>query len=78
MVGQVVITTITLQRKDEDMREVFTVMENPNGGKDRWVRIGVCFPGEKGDTVILNALPINGRLFIKAPREDSGSDEVPF
>lgn len=59
------------------MREIFTVVENPNGGKDRWVRIGVCFPGEKGDTVILSALPINGRLFIKAPKE-SEDGEVPF
>lgn len=58
------------------MREVFTVVENPNG-KDRWVKIGVCFQGEKGDTVVLNALPINGRLFIKLPKETEDS-EVPF
>lgn len=59
------------------MREVFTVVENPKGGKDRWVKIGVCFPGEKGDTVILNALPVNGRLFIKAPKE-AEEGEAPF
>ena len=60
------------------MREVFTVVENPNGGKDRWVKIGVCFEGEKGDTVVLNALPINGRLFIKFPKETGDDSEVPF
>lgn len=59
------------------MREVFTVVENPNGN-DRWLKVGVCFPGEKGDTVILNALPVNGRLFIKLPKEDAGDGEVPF
>jgi hypothetical protein len=58
------------------VREVFTVVENPNG-KDRSVKIGVCFPGEKGDTVILNALPLTGMLFIKAPKE-SEDGEVPF
>lgn len=56
---------------------MFTVVENPNGN-DRWLKVGVCFPGEKGDTVILNALPVNGRLFIKLPKEDAGDGEVPF
>jgi hypothetical protein len=51
------------------VREVFTIVENPNGGKGRWVKVGVCFPGEKGDTVILNALPVNGKLFIKLPKQ---------
>jgi len=59
------------------VREVFTVVENTKDGKDRWVKIGVAFDSEKGTSVILNALPVNGKLFIKLPKETEDS-EVPF
>ena len=49
------------------MREVFTIVANPNGEKDRWVKVGVAFDSDKGTSVILNALPVNGKLFIKQP-----------
>lgn len=47
------------------MREVFTIIANPNGEKDRWIKVGVAFDSDKGTSVILNALPVNGKLFIK-------------
>ena len=52
------------------VREVFTIIENPNEGKDWWVKIGVAFDSEKGTSIFLNALPINGKLFIKLPKEN--------
>jgi len=56
------------------VREVFTVVENPNGGKDRWVKVGVAFDSDKGTSVILNALPVNGKLFIKLPKEEDSQE----
>ena len=56
------------------MREVFTIVENPNGGKDRWVKVGVAFDSEKGTSLVLNALPTNGKLFIKLPKERENSE----
>ena len=47
------------------MREVFTIVENANNGKNHWIKIGIAFDSEKGTTVVLNALPANAKLFIK-------------
>ena len=55
------------ERRAESMREVFTIVAIPNGEKHRWVKVGAAFDSEKGTTVILNALPVNGKLFIKHP-----------
>lgn len=56
------------------MREVFTIVANPNGEKDRWVKVGVAFDSDKGTSVILNALPVNGKLFIKTAAKESKAD----
>ena len=56
------------------MREVFTIVENPNAAKDRWVKVGAAFDSEKGTSVVLNALPTNGKLFIKLPKEREDSE----
>lgn len=52
------------------MRDVFTVVENPKGGKDFWVKVGVAFVNKDGsENVILHALPVNGRLQIRDRRD---------
>lgn len=51
------------------MREVFTIIPHPKGGKDIWNKVGAAFDSEKGTTVLLNSLPVNGKLFIKLPKE---------
>ncbi|HEY5648024.1 MAG TPA: hypothetical protein VLB09_09445 [Nitrospiria bacterium] len=46
------------------MRQVFTVIER--NGKSFWVRIGAAFINKDGsETVLLDALPTNGRLQIR-------------
>lgn len=37
--------------------------------KTSWSRIGAAFEGAKGITVVLNALPVNGKLFISEYQE---------
>lgn len=37
--------------------------------KTYWQNVGSAFEGEKGITVMLNALPVNGKLFISEVTE---------
>ncbi len=48
---------------------VNTVLQTENG--DRWREIGVAFSSERGDTitVLLDALPVSGKLVLMPPRE---------
>lgn len=56
--------------------EVFTVIEPRNeGGKSFWCRIGSAWVNrDRSITVRLNALPVNGELVIKKPRERGESE----
>ena len=47
---------------------VSTVVGTESG--DRWREIGVGFTSEKGDTItiLLDALPVTGKLVLRAPR----------
>ncbi len=49
--------------------------------KTYWTRIGTAFKGEKSITILLDALPLNGRLVVileeaEAGEETEGEDEV--
>lgn len=50
---------------------VSTVLNTGNG--DRWREIGVAFSNEQGDTitVLLDALPVTGKLVLRAPKPRS-------
>ena len=58
-------------------REVFTIV--PGAGvdkKDRWVRIGVSFTNKDGsESVILHALPLDGRLQLRTPKPKASPTE---
>jgi hypothetical protein len=42
--------------------------------KDRWVRVGVAFPNKDGsESVLLHALPINGKLPLRTPTPKDGT-----
>lgn len=66
--------------------EVSTVSEYEQNGekKTRWTRVGVLFPlkNKDGFQIILEALPVNGKLVAMPPREKdrggNGSDSTPF
>ena len=48
----------------QQARQVFTVAERD--GKSYWIRIGAAFTNRDGsETVLLDALPVNGRLQIR-------------
>ena len=53
------------KRSGNAARQVFTVVER--NGKSFWVRIGAAFGNYDGsETVLLDALPVNGRMQIRA------------
>jgi len=57
---------------NSNYKNVYTIVENPNGGKNYWVRIGVAFTNSDGSlNVTLNALPVNGKLQIRDKTEAS-------
>lgn len=66
----------------KEYKEVYTILDpEKDGEKSRWIRIGVAFPNKDDSlNVILNCLPINGKLHIRPPKaKDNGSEEeVPF
>jgi hypothetical protein len=54
---------------------VSTVIPTDNG--DRWREIGVAFASERGGTitVLLDALPVSGKLVLSPPKERASSTE---
>ena len=52
------------------MYRVYSIIERPKQD-DYWLNIGVAFPHENGDgfNVILQALPLNGRLVLRLYEE---------
>jgi len=56
------------------MRDVFTIVENPNSGKDFWIKIGVAFKNKDGsENVILHATPVNGKMQIRDRKDKNNS-----
>ena len=55
---------MTKQSQDRPVRQVFAIAER--NGRSYWTRIGSAFTNQDGsETVLLDALPVNGRLQIR-------------
>lgn len=66
---------------DNLRKEVFTVIDKGDNAKGWWVRVGTAFVNRDGSlSVVLDALPVNGRLQIRDPlpkrdgKHDGGDD----
>lgn len=46
---------------------VSTVVKDPDTGKDRWTNIGVAFKNNETITVLVDAVPVNGKLILQRP-----------
>jgi len=53
--------------KNPDYR-VSTVVSDLDSGKDRWTNIGVAFEGNETITVLMDAVPTNGKLILQRPK----------
>ena len=60
------------------MKDVYAIYESKTDGRDRarWVRVGVAFPNRDGSiNVLLDALPLSGRLQIRDRVESQAAKE---
>jgi hypothetical protein len=48
---------------------VSTVVSDPESGKDRWTNVGVAFEGNETITVLVDAVPVNGKLILQRPKK---------
>lgn len=61
-----------MENDSKRMQAVYTIIPKAEG-KDFWLRIGSSFPNRDGSlTVLLDALPLNGKLQIRdyTPRDE--------
>lgn len=70
------VTTMTQTTQSPDIiYSAYSVQDGRKGQKSYWTRIGRLFPHEdgKGHDLLLNALPVNGRIVIRQeePREQA-------
>ena len=59
--------------------DVYTVKDRKNGQDPFWVRIGAAWANkdEKGYSISLDALPIDGRLVLRVPKPKAAEEEKP-
>ena len=51
---------------ENNRKAVYTVVEQPNGGKSRWTRIGIAFVNrDQSLNIVLDAAPMNGKLHVR-------------
>ena len=56
-------------------KDVFTIVETGEG-KNFWRKIGTAFVNRDDSlTVVLDAFPVNGRLHIRDPKEDTSKEQ---
>jgi hypothetical protein len=68
------------QKGKMTMKDVYAIYESKNDGKERsrWVRVGVAFPQRDGSlNVLLDAIPLSGRLQIRDRAEPQNGKEQP-
>jgi len=51
---------------------VSTVVHDQETGKDRWTNVGVAFEGNETITVLVDTMPLNGKLILQRPRKKDG------
>lgn len=60
----------------KDRKDVFTITEAGNGNS-YWHRIGAAFTNRDGSlTVVLNALPLDGKLVIRELQEQEDTSKA--
>ena len=46
-----------------------TVVNDKESGKDRWTGIGVGFKNQDSITVLVDAVPVNGKIILRPPKK---------
>lgn len=59
-------------------KEVWATAPRGEGKKDFWIRVGTAFENRDGSwSLVLDALPTNGRLIVRDEREREQTEESP-
>ncbi|MFH0860979.1 MAG: hypothetical protein V1921_07245 [Candidatus Altiarchaeota archaeon] len=48
---------------------VSTVQSDADSGKERWTNVGVAFAGNDTITVLMDVVPLNGKLILHRPKK---------
>lgn len=60
------------------MRDVFAIVERDGREKSLWIRVGSAFENRDGSTtILLDALPVNGKLQVRDRRPREGDSAGP-
>jgi hypothetical protein len=63
---------------NKNTKAVYTIIEREDR-KNLWLKIGVAFENNDGSlNVILNALPVNGKLHIRDMEKGQKEEDLPF
>jgi hypothetical protein len=58
------------------MKDVFTIIEKEQWDKNLWRKVGAAFDNRDGSlTILLDALPVNGRLHVRERRGKENESE---
>jgi hypothetical protein len=62
-----------MKGKMPDFR-VSTVVNDPDSGRDRWTNVGVGFQNNDSITVLIDAMPVNGKLILTKPKKPGDAE----
>jgi len=66
------MTQATQKETTRSVRQVFAITQR--NGRSYWIRIGAAFTNQDGsDTVLLDALPVSGRMQIRTAPGDGAN-----
>jgi len=60
------------------MKDVYTIVEREGRDKSLWIRVGSAFENRDGSlTILLDALPVNGKLQVRERKPREASQQGP-
>lgn len=69
------------KKQEKEVLRVFTTREYEQDGEEKtfWIRVGTAFRSDKGITVLLDALPLSGKLVLlpEEAEEAEEEDDIP-
>lgn len=65
------------KKQEKEVLRVFTTREYEQDGEEKtfWIRIGTAFRNDRGITVLLDALPLSGKLVLLPEEAEEAEEE---
>lgn len=65
-----------MAKGDKPNWQASTVVEYGSEGKSRWTNLGVGFDGKESITVLIDAVPVNGKIVLTPYKEKPKQETV--